>query len=144
MGFDQYMAFFDRFTVLSARITIDVYNTVSVPVVVGIGSIPDNTTGYTNFTQWIESGTATYKVLPADMSVPQRLSRTTQVARLFDKVDILDDPNFTGSSSADPVTQGGFFVFVQDLNSTSTATVQFAVCVEYDIVFTDPRILAAS
>lgn len=144
MGFDQYTAFFERFTVLSSRITIDVYPTSSVPTVVGIGAIPDITTSYTNFTQWIESGTATYKILPADLSVPVRLTRTSRVAALFDKVDVLDDPNFSGSVNADPATQGGFFVFVQDLNSTSTCTIQFALCIEYDILFTDPRMLASS
>lgn len=142
-GFDQLMAFYTSFTVLSARITCDAI-AVSVPIFLGVTASTSSSAVYASYGSYIESGLSSYRFLDDPTPGTNRVSTTVDIARFLGKVDLVDDPTLSGTSSSNPSSLVYFHVIAQDVNKTSTANAEVNTIVDYDIVFHGPKTLTTS
>jgi hypothetical protein len=143
MGFDQYMAMYQKYTVLGSRITFD-FVVQAVPQAVGIQLVKGTATTYTDYAQITENAMAVVKIIPAVQSTQQSVTLQQLTSRSFGDVNVLDDPELSGTVSTDPTDPLLFAIFNQDINSTSIATVQGLAVIEYDVLFSTPLQLAPS
>ena len=143
MGFDQYMAMYQKYTVLGSKITFE-FIVQSVPQAVGIQLIKGTATSYADYAQITENGMSVVKIVPSLSAVCQTVVLEQKTSVTFGDVDVLDDPELSGTVSADPVETLLFGVFSQDVDSTSVAICQGMVVIEYDVLFTTPLQLAQS
>lgn len=138
LGFDQYLAMYERYCVLSTRVTIDcAINGAAVPTLVGITGLPGITT-YASATGRIEVGSTAYRVLPALQATPASLTSVFDMAKFFGIDDLSDEPDICGTSTANPATVAGCTIWCRDVLGTSTVNVSFLVLVEYDTLFLKP------
>jgi hypothetical protein len=137
MGFDQMMTFYEKFTVVASKITVE-FVLQSVPQVLGIQLVPVAGTAYSNTSGIIETGMCVHRVYPVTLYAPQKLSLEQVTTRSLGNVDVLDDPGVSGSATADPTQILQFMIFTQDLGTASTATAQLLITVDYDTIFSNP------
>lgn len=142
-GFDQIMAFYNRYTVLSARITVDAI-AVSVPIFLGVAVSPSSSAVYSNYSTYIESGLTSFRILEDPTPATNRVTTSVDIARFTGKVDLVDDPDYSGTTAANPVSQLNFHVLIQDVNKSSTANAEVSVVIDFDCLFQLPRTLTAS
>lgn len=142
-GFDQIMAFYSRYTVLSARITVDAI-AVSVPIFMGIAVNPNAAAVYSNYGTYIESGSTSYRLIDDPTPGNNRITTAVEIAKFVGAVDVVDDPDRSGTTAANPVSGLYFHVLVQDVNKTSTCNAEVNVVIDFDVVFTLPRSLTQS
>lgn len=144
MSFDQMMAMYIKAYVLASRCTIDIYQTSAVPTVVCLYLSTQATLGYGSYESVVETGVAEYKLIPAGVSVPLRLTKTVNIRDFLNRSEVLDDDTLATTASANPADQVYFMVTTQDANQTSTTSTQVVAVVDYDVVFTDPAQVAGS
>ena len=143
MGFDQLMAMYQKYNVLSSKITVEPHNQTG-PVVLGLSLVRALSTPYADYAALNENGQTVHRLIPSNYTVPFSLSLAQRTSTTFGVRDLTDEPDLAGSAAADPVTPLQFVVFAQDPNSTSICTVQFVVTIEYDVLFVQPAALAQS
>jgi hypothetical protein len=142
-GYDQLMAFYNRYTVLSARITVDAI-AVSVPIFFGVAVSINSTAAYSSYNTYVESGSTVYRILDDPTPGNNRVSTAVDISKFTGRVDLVDDPDRSGSLTANPATGLYFHVLVQDVNKTSTCNAELNVVLEFDALFSEPRNMAAS
>jgi len=137
MGFDQLMAFYQKYTVVASKCTIE-FVVQAVPQVVGIQLVPVAGVAYSDYVGILENGMCVHKVVPVLCSIPMTLSLEQVTAKSLGDVDALDDPGVSGTASTDPAEVLQFAIFHQDVNRTSIGTLQYVVTIDYDIIFSTP------
>jgi len=143
LAFDQYMALYSVYHVLACRVTLNLYNQTTVPAIAG-AAFALTPTGPSDAAGYVETGQCVFRLLPADLTTPVRLTATVNNAMFVNKRDYNDDASYGGNVVANPANVIYCNVFVQDSNATSTATVQVLATLDYDVVFSAPRSLSGS
>lgn len=143
MGYDQLMVFYNRYTVLSARITVD-FIAVSVPIFAGICASSVGSAAYSSYNSYIESGFTSFRILEDPTPGRNRISLTLDIAKFLGAVDLLDGVEHSGGASTNPTQLAYFHVLAQDVNKTSTANAEVNVTIDFDVVFTWPKVLPTS
>jgi hypothetical protein len=151
MGFDTMMQYYEQYTVIRSKITVVAYNTgVLCPVRVAVSLSPDTTSpvlpGYVECGQ-IEM--VSLDCLSATVYGSQRglktLNLNCDVARYFGRAnsrELLDDPNLYGTVAANPVEQVYFAIAAWGFEGQNWS-ISFDVVLEYDVIFWEPRQVAA-
>lgn len=150
LGFDQWMTFYNRFTVIGAKITAvfatnDAANNTALQV---SGIILRNTTGALGSTdQIMEQPDCNYKYLgqPTSANGIVRVSKSFSAKKWFTVKDVLDEDDLSGDASTDPVEQAYFTVWTgAQVLTTNPQPVAVNVIVEYVAVLHDPKLLSQS
>lgn len=145
LGFDQLMSMYDHYTVIGAKIIVNLFNTdTTYPMIVGI-RVADTTTATNDITQIIENGNVNYTVTnpyKTDGSAVT-LTRKLSIKNFFKKP--LSDDVFSGAVTSNPAEQVYFQVFCYSTNASfDAAGVRMNVRLEYISLFKEPKLLATS
>lgn len=145
LGFDEMTKYYDQFTVVKSKITVRfVSENASTPMVVGV-KLNDDTPNETNTSDIIENGLNRTAIIVGTGGGPAQVREIKlgcDVARFFGRPagrNILDDVNLFGTSAASPTEQVFFQIFGYAAVNTTTVTCGFDFCVEYDVIFWEPK-----
>ncbi len=149
MRFDQISLFYNHYVVVGSKITVikvGTGTTLLTPVMWGV-YLDDSTTGPTEFTDLIEQGRTRFAL--TNQSLNQGMQRVTKffsAKRFFNIKNPKDNVTRVGAdTTANPTELAVYRIWAQALNNTSTPTPEdYYVQIDYSVVFSEPRDLAAS
>lgn len=123
MGFDEWMTFYEHFTVIGSKITATfspVGNTTGTnQLVCGIYT-DSNTTSTSTPSAMMEQPGTIYKFLGTSESQPFcRVSKLFSTKKFFGQSKVIDNPSLEGSDIASPAELAYFHVFTGASDSTS-------------------------
>lgn len=146
MGFDQMMLWYEHYTVTYAKITVNFRNTdATIPTMVGI-CISPSATVETNFSKLVENGLLVRKLInntSGDKSIVT-LSLSANISKINGKRDVLNENDFRGEDTANPVEQTYFHVFTYNPWTVGVIGVSFDAHIDYTTTFTEPRKMVQS
>lgn len=146
MGFDQMMIFFEHYVVEFARITVNFNNTATGCMMAGIRMDP-NFTGLSNIQQMLEFGGITFDNFEAKNTYG--CTKTMKMGCSIGKIQgvsrsaLTADVNLRGDVASNPSEQTYFHLVAWDPNSL-TGSFTCDVIIEYDAIFTEPRVATQS
>lgn len=143
-GFDQWMAMYTRYTVISAtaRLTLNPSNPSAYSGNFGMNITPLGAPLVTNEETTIESQYSVWKPYNQTRG-PETVVLKLDVAKYFGVHDVLDDDTLTGTSSADCFKQALVNCWVSgDLASTPASS--FTLVITYDVMVHEPREVLSS
>ncbi len=152
LGFDSMMLYYEQYTVLRSGISVRFAGNGTQPAVISICLAPDTTA--LALPEIVENGFIVTKVVDGrgngGYGTGQRLGQLSlncDVAKYFGRKsqrEILDDVNLFGTVAANPTEQVYFVINMWGFGGlTDNTAVAFDVVLEYDIVFWEPRKVAA-
>lgn len=147
MLFDQLSALYNHFTVIESRITV-ILSAAVINATANSGSalvvlsIDDNSSDTRAAQDIIETDSnCAWGVMAPESKLT--LSTTWKAADYFGG-DIIDNPNFRGSSSADPTEQSAFVVTVTNESGSFQVFYDQHVIIEYRAVWSELKDVVAS
>ncbi len=143
MGFDQMMLVYEHYTVANATMKLQAWNTTASQVVkCGIMVASSPTDFSANYQDNIESGQIVYATLSPNGLANSMCSLTQRVnlAAINGLTNILDSHDMRGDVANNPAEQTYFIILLWNPQNGTVATVYFDVIIEYDAVFTEPRL----
>lgn len=147
VGFDQLMGMYDHYTVLGAKIVIDVRNDDSTnPQLFGV-AVRDSLAAETDPVVLIENGNVDYRLLNNGPNTPcqTRITMSTNIASYLGRKSILSDPECKGDSTSNPTEQVAFHCFGFTLGpGVDGGTMTFVATIDYDVVFHERKMLSKS
>lgn len=157
MGFDQWMAIYNHFTVLGSKITVRyVPNTTTsfAPIAFGVMLTDDNTFPYTG-TQALEfimeskHGGRNLRLASTSNSATSRglsVTRTFSAKRFFGTRALIGEDTYRGTSAGDPAETANFLVWA--CNPTTAGNdppnCSFVVTIDYIAMLTERREITPS
>jgi len=143
MGFDQMMLLYDHYTVANARLKLHAMNTHATQVCkIGV-LVSGDPAGYsTNYQANIETGQMVYATLSPNGAVNSMASFTQKadIAALSGTQQVLDSHDLRGDAASNPAEQTYFIVLIWNPQNATVPTALLDVIIEYDVVFTEPRL----
>lgn len=148
-GFDQFMALYDRFMVLSATLNIKAFSTSTNPWFISCRVQDSADTLDSSLTTGVleTKGNNVWRVTAADANnFPARMRITGAPARFYNKsiATQLNDPNMQGTSLADPVTQLFFNLTAGRAGNVDAADIKIICWIDYKVMMLDPTQVANS
>lgn len=149
LGFDQIMLMYEQYTVVRSKISLIPFNNTSFNGMVTLSLTPD-TTALSDPIQIVENGLLAYRILQASTSSTcvKEIDLDCDVSFYFGRTnslrELLNDTSLHGSVAANPTEQVYFCINMFDPFATNTLVLYFAVIIEYDVVFFEPRKLTVS
>lgn len=152
LGFDQYMALFDHFTVIGSKITLvasvgTVSTGITIPSLIGINKNDDVNLVDSTPVALLETPSTVWDVLSTGegSNTQTTLQMTYSAVKDQGVVNPLDNENLRGSASADPTEQTYYHIFYQSVNDTGDMPALTALCtIDYYAILTEPKDLAMS
>lgn len=145
-GFDQMMALYEQYLVISAKITVWYSNTGAsgtTSQIVGI-SVLDDLNGTTDCRRYMENGNTVSRILSArgDGTNIGTLSSETNLAAAhgLTATQYGGDDVYRGSSGNNPPEQVYAHVWAQAMDTSDTADVQLVVQLEYLVEFSGGKL----
>lgn len=148
-GFDQWMTYYNQFTVLGSRIKAIFRNYSSASangIMVGLQLKDSATVDQTNPNDIIEQGRSKWRLLqPAGGTGDQQtVVKGFSTKRFFQCRDDLDDI-YRGSASADPTEQAYYHVIAGGFNaSDDPVAIRCQVIIDYAVKLNGPKPLVSS
>lgn len=146
IGFDQYMQFYQHYTVLKSTITVQFYllEAAATSCVVGI-ALRDTTTALSDSNRVREVGNVIWKPLsPSTIGKTVSMSRTFDMKRFFSPTADSGDSQYRGNTSANPAEDAIFQVLVMANTSEVSPAVYFNVTISYTAELSERKPLAQS
>lgn len=139
-GFDQWMAIYKYFHILSSKISIEVAASASGTTQswrFGITPINRTTAIPSNCVDLMEMDGTVFGMY--ERSFPKKLSKTQDSHKTFGIKDLMDADEMRGTVSGNPPTQAYFMVWVAYGNSgvVDPEPLNVNICIDYEAVFTD-------
>lgn len=151
LGFDTMMQYYEQYTVVSSRITVTGAGNGVQPATFSICLAPDTTA--LALPDIVENGLIVMKTIDGRGNTygsGERigsLSLACNVANYFgrkSKKDLLDDVTLSGTVAANPTEQVYFVIAAWGFSAfTDNSAVNLSAIIEYDVVFWEPRKVAA-
>lgn len=144
MGFDQMMLSYEHYCTLNARIKVDAYTTTSGIACVAV-TRRSASTPITVVEQIMEEGNIVSDLTLASgiYGSMRSLQMDLDVAKFGGTDNLLDNDDYRGDVTTNPVEQSYFHIQVWS-PLAGTVTVGFRVTIEYEAMFTEPRLLTQS
>ncbi len=147
MGFDQWMLFYDHFTVTGSTIKVNFLNRNATDAyTAGIG-LRDSVTTHNNINRFREEAQTNYDYIGVatgghnTKNVYNRFS----AKNFFGRSHVIDNEELRGSASADPTEQALYHILVGPSDSASDEGVlDVNVEIVYTVIFTEPKALVQS
>jgi hypothetical protein len=139
-GFDQMMLFYEHYTVVKAKIIVQMINLQATECCTAVVSQKGTNTPVTVFYQVVEEGymqkvDLAYYLIPGYM---KQLESTCEIGKFEGTPQPLDSHDMRGASNANPSEQVYWHLQAQNIDA-ATVNVQLNVLIEFDAVFTEPR-----
>lgn len=141
-GFDQLMALYDHFTVISATIHVDFANMDTSNPYVCFVSLKDSTAASTSLNDYLEDDRTKYVILGPKVagSDIKSIQLHCNPNKFLGRSKPLADPDLKGSSGADPTEQAFFHIGVRTLDpAVDGANVLCNVVINYVAILTEPK-----
>lgn len=141
MRFDEMMLAYEHFVCHGAVIKVTFKNTSTTVAMVGVLSLNASATALTDIQRLIESGVnarVRCGMYPYEGAV-QLLALPCDVGRFGAVRNLLDNPSYEGSSSANPVEQSYFHISWYNPETVSSVDTIIDVEIVYDVTFREPR-----
>jgi hypothetical protein len=142
MGFDQWMTFYDHFTVVGSKITASLINASDETYTVAISLVDDtaiiNPTILSGFLE--RNGTVWKHVGPGTGAGNMKtLSKKFSARKFFGVKDPVAKSEYKGTVTSDPTELAMFNIIVFPFNGVSDVTrITLNVTIEFIAVFTEP------
>ncbi len=146
-GFDQFMALYDKYVVLSARITLRGFEPGnSNPFVLAVRASEATAGLPSNILDLIELKGGQFRVSTANAGTPPaRMKLSVNIARFFNRSGgIQDDPDLQGTSTADPTKLVEFRVSAVRASATDTGNVLLVGWIDFKVMLLEPKLIAQS
>lgn len=141
MGFDQLSAFFQHYTVLGSRATIQFRGVDTTNVVRGAVAVQRSNSLLTSWSRLIEAGNVQFGALGSvpfgGGPIPSWFVNSVKIADFQGIPNVMNDDTLRGTASANPAT-GVFFALYVASDATIATSVLASVTIEYDAIFTEP------
>jgi hypothetical protein len=150
LGYDQWTTFFGDYVVVRSRIEVTfMYNqaqSANTQPVVGIYRDNSSAAAASSWTTLLEQGRSVHAVLPPSMSTPvTKLTLDYDARRDFNLKDIKDNTDRIGGSfGASPTEMMYYVIWVQGRDQSTTSASAIVYTVDYDVIVSKPKELAAS
>jgi len=151
LGFDTMMLYYEQYTVIRSRLTCRFAGNGTQPVNISLCLAPDTTS--LALPDVVENGLIVTKLVDGrgngGYGTGNRISSLNlacDVSRYFGRRGraLINDPNLSGTVAANPVEQVYFIINTWGFSAfTDNTAVNLDVTIEYDVVFWEPRKLAA-
>jgi len=153
MGFDQWMLFYENYTVISSKVSatflpfqVSTATSTLDSQMVGIYTDAD-TTSTSVFTAMLEQPGTRYRTMIPGQEKAVVLSKTFSSAHFFgkSKLGVLSDPDLRGTDSANSTTNAYYHLFVGNFRSDQESpTIYINAQIDYYVAFTKRRTIAQS
>jgi len=141
-GFDQWMSFYSKATVLKSRIDMEVGCTGSDSTLVGVAfAVSDPTSVLGGSAEALVEGNRGTAGLCVDYAAPRHFEAVYSLNTVDPDHDPAAQWNTTG---ANPTNTNVYFIHVQCADFTSTSTAFISAVIEYEVLLQDPITLAKS
>lgn len=148
MGHDQWSTFYNRWTVIGAKISANVVcPTASTPSISGITLSDLSTTGHTTVHGLMERPKTSWRLMSTSTAVqPKRVSNTYSAKKFFNLANIKDNQDRLGAVfGADPSTVAYFHCFTGSHDGSTNLPVHYwTIKITYIVLLSHPRELAQS
>jgi len=151
IGFDQMMLFYEQYTVVASKCSIQCINSSGAGVYANVGLyLSPDTTQITVPNRLIENGYIAWRTMKpigiqgSSCSLNLNCSIPTYMGRNRNPRALLDDTNLFGTSAANPSEQVYYGLVLYDPTMANNTDVTFTVILEYDVMFWEPRKLTES
>lgn len=137
VGFDQLMAFYDHYTVVGAKITVDFQNNDTTnESIVGVSLRDDSTTTISPY-EIVESGAIDTRWLTplGKDGCKARITMASTTANYLGRKDVMSDPELKGSAAANPGEQYFFHLTAYPNSANDADIVGFHAIIDYDVIF---------
>ena len=144
MGFDQWVASFNQWVVVSSRMTVKLVdvNTTNNPCYIGTYVTDGTIVPYTTAASMIESKRG-MSVLRNSVDDTTYLRNKFYAKPFFNISDIKDNDQLYGTATTSPPEQAYYMIWIQSADA-SNASFYAQVVIDYDVVFTEPKDILAS
>lgn len=145
LGFDQYMAMYDHYTVIASKITIFARNgDASYGQMVGV-RYNDSATEESDSRVIIENGRCVYRLMDESAEGDAcSVSMGLNIGKVLGRKNVLDEDDLRGSSGANPTEQAYWHIFAFPDSAVDSASIRLSVQIDYVAIFTEPKLLALS
>jgi hypothetical protein len=145
MGFDQLMLSYNHYTVTEARLICTFHNLVTTSSPVVSLEVNGGATPITVVDQILEWGVNNHSVLDpkGTYGAVKVMESRINIAKFEGVDDVLDVIDLRGSVAANPAELTYFMVQSWD-NSGTTTNILCEIIMEFNAVFTEPRVLSES
>lgn len=142
MSYDQWSSFYGRYTVLGAKATVTYFPTSNNYI--GVTSIVEDQTPHLSLSGAIEARTAKRVDVSFRGVRPQKVVQFYSAKKWRGVKDIMDDDTQTSTFASNPSRQDYLEVNVIPLASENVPPVYYTIEIDYVVMLTDPRDIAAS
>lgn len=141
LGFDNYMAMYEHYTVIGAKITVQFQNTETIYMAWAGIAARSGSGAIANGPQAVENGMCVVTPLnKADVSGDFRsLSYPLSIGKFMGRHNILAEDDFRGTSTANPNEEVYFHVIAFPNNAQDIGQITAHVVIDYIAIFTEPK-----
>lgn len=145
-GFDQFMQFYDHFTVVASKIYVQYNNSDATNYQFAGVYVSDTASTEADYRVIVENGLGSYTMLGLAGSGNELtgLEMGVNVSKFMGRPSILSEDELRGTSISNPADQCYFHVWGAPNNTVDTALIGFTVRIEYVVIFTEPNKLPIS
>lgn len=147
IGFDQWISFYNHYTVLGAKITVTCLNVVAtIPIQFGILLRDNHIFSNSNPNTLKENGSSSWSYA-GNINNTKRVtvSKNCSLKKFLGKKDLMDNDDCRGNSSANPLEGAYFQVWAAAADQVSDpASCHFAVTIDFISMYTEPKVLTQS
>lgn len=146
MGFDNYMAMYEHYTVIGAKITVQFQNTEPVYLAWAGIAARSGAGAISNGQQAVENGMCVVTPLnKADVDGDFRsLTYQLSIGKFMGRHNILGEDDFRGTASSNPNEEVYFHVFAFPNNGQDIGQITGHAIIDYIVIFTEPKSISQS
>lgn len=146
MGYDQWMAFYDHWTVLGAKCTVEAHYTnagaTEKPAILAI-NVTDNNSSISDPNDILEQGGCTWKSM--NQFVTTKLSKNYSTKKFFGCVNVMDRNDLKGNVTSDPADGAFFTIYALPTQAGEDNTpIYCTITISYIVCLSEAKDLAGS
>lgn len=145
MGYDQWSALFNHYTVLGAKVTINTLQNAGAvnPGYIGVYTTDGTSNPYTSADEFIEAKRGSFTQLVADQAHVKRLVSKFSTKKFFNVSDVKDNSELKASVTASPSEVAFWNIWYHTTDGT-TNSVKIMVVIDFIVSFSEPKDLSQS
>lgn len=144
-GFDQWMTFYQHFTVLGSKMTAKFMNSTDSQNVCWVGIDVHSTPGAVtnNSTLMRENGQGVWRQMTGK-GKPTVLTKTFSGKKFFGVKNIIGEADYKGSSTLSPTEAAYYSVMAGNIQSNNPTEILVSVTIDYIVMLTEPVAIGQS
>jgi len=137
IGFDEYMALYDHYTVIGAKIRVYFNNTDGSNPQFGTVTVRDRATVSTDTREIVENGYVAMCNLAQSGTGGDKgqVATSVDIAKFLGRTNVLADSQLKGTSAANPTEQAYFHVSGFPADQVDAGSITATVVIDYDVMF---------